>query len=273
MRRTLGGHLRRHGRCSTRGAQRPPGTRRSARSRRRYRTVGATLADVHNLADLEPHVKRATARFPDDPGVLFDAGCFYETFASPRTQVPLAEADRPEPDPPGHVVLKEERSEATMLAEAEKYFRQAVTADPSFAEAAVRLGRVLAFRGRAADALETLRRVAGLGADAAARYYSWMFYGAALADAGQPSEALQRFSALRCPGRPVAPAAISQVAATTAIRAGARIASLGFGPSSGPSEDPCGLPARHRQARRRDPPAFVERMRRWLAVGDAWRVR
>ena len=55
-----------------------------------YRTVSAVLASTHNLADLEPHVTRAVERFPDDAGILFDAGCFYETFASPspRSRLP-----------------------------------------------------------------------------------------------------------------------------------------------------------------------------------------
>jgi tetratricopeptide (TPR) repeat protein len=244
-----------------------------------YRAVGATLADVHNLADLEPHVQRATARFPDHPGVLFDAGCFYETFASPRAQVPLAEADRPEPDPPGHVVLKVERSEATMLAEAEKYFRQAATADPSFAEAAVRLGRVLALRGRAAAALETLRRAAGLGADAAARYYSWMFYGAALADADRPGEALQAFQAAAAlfPEAQSPQLAISQVAADYGDRMRARAAlERVFAPAlDARREDPwwdyLHGSGRNAVAIRR---AFVERMQALdLPEVDAWRVR
>ena len=244
-----------------------------------YRTVGATLADVHNLADLEFHVKRATERFSNDAGILFDAGCFYATFASPRTQVPLAEGDRPESDPPGRVVLRVERSEAAMLAEAEKYFRQAVTADPSFAEAAVRLGRVLAFRGRAADALETLRRAAGLGADDAARYYSWMFYGAVLADAGRPSEALRAFQAAATlfPRAQSPQLAISQVAGDYGDRMQARAALERVFASAldARREDPwwdyLHGSGRNAAAIRR---AFVDRMQALdLPEVAAWRVR
>jgi tetratricopeptide (TPR) repeat protein len=161
-----------------------------------YRTVSAVLASTRNLADLEPHVMRALERFPDDAGILFDAGCFYEAFASPFTQIPLAEdTARAAAQAPAGVTVVESRSAARMIVEAERHFRRAVAADPSFVEASVRLGRVLTMRGRTQEAVSVLRRVAGHEAHDVVQYYGWMFYGVALGQAGLADEGLRAFGA------------------------------------------------------------------------------
>ena len=159
-----------------------------------YRTVSAALASTHNLADLEPHVGRALARFPDDAGTLFDGGGFYEAFASPMTQVPLAEdADRPSHQVPGKLLIQYKRSPAALLNEAQRHFRRAVELEPSFAEARVRLGRVLMARGRSSDAVPELQRAVKLDADETVKYYAWMFLGAALAETGSAAEAIRAY--------------------------------------------------------------------------------
>ena len=191
-----------------------------------YRTVSAVLAATHNLADLEPHVTRALERFPGDAGILFDAACFYETFASPLTQIPLAEdAARAAARAPAGMTV-EPRSAARMLVEAEKYFRRAVAADPSFIEASVRFGRVLTMRGRTQEAVTVLRGVAGRGTDQIVQYYGWMFYGAALGQAGLPDEGLQAFrsAAALYPAAQSPQLAISQLAADSGDPALARAA-------------------------------------------------
>jgi tetratricopeptide (TPR) repeat protein len=191
-----------------------------------YRTVSAVLASTHNLADLEPHVTRALDRFPDDAGILFDAGCFYETFASPFTQIALAEetARATARAPLGLIV--QPRPAARMLGEAEKHFRRAAAADPSFIEASVRFGRVLTLRGRPQEAVTALRRVAGHGTDDVVRYYGWMFYGAALTQAGLRDDALKAFraAAVLYPAAQSPQLAISQVAADAGDPALARAA-------------------------------------------------
>jgi tetratricopeptide (TPR) repeat protein len=192
-----------------------------------YRTVTAVLASTVNLADLEPHVTRALERFPDDAGILFDAGCFSETFASPLTQIPLAEdTARAAAQAPAGVTVVESRSAARMLVEAERHFRRAVAADPSFVEASVRFGRVLTMRGRTQEAATVLRRVAGHEADDVVQYYGWMFYGAALAQAGLAAEGLRAFGAAAAlyPAAQSPQLAISQLAAESGDRALARAA-------------------------------------------------
>jgi tetratricopeptide (TPR) repeat protein len=191
-----------------------------------YRTVSAVLAGTHNLADLEPHVTRALERFPGEAGILFDAGCFYETFASPLTQIPLAEdAARAAARAPAGMIV-ELRPAARMLIEAEKHFRLAVAADSSFVEASVRFGRVLTMRGRTQEAVTVLRRVAGHGTDQIVQYYGWMFYGAALGQAGLPDEGLQAFrsAAALYPAAQSPQLAISQLAADSGDPALARAA-------------------------------------------------
>ena len=244
-----------------------------------YRTVSAVLASTHNLADLEPHVTRALERFPGDAGILFDAGCFYETFASPLTQIPLAEdAARAEARAPAGMIV-ESRPAARMLVEAEKHFRRAVAADPSFVEASVRFGRVLTMRGRTQEAATVLRRVAGHGTDRIVQYYGWMFYGAALGQTGLPNEGLQAFrsAAALYPAAQSPQLAISQLAADSGDPALARAAlERVFAPPAGSRpDDPWWSyfagSGRDDMAVRR---AFDDRIRALPVPNpEAWRVR
>ena len=244
-----------------------------------YRNVSAVLASTHNLADLEPHVTRALERFPGDAGILFDAGCFYETFASPLTQIPLAEdAARAEARAPAGMFVVS-RPAARMLVEAEKHFQRAVAADPSFVEASVRLGRVLTLRGRTQEAVTVLRRAAGHGTDRIVQYYGWMFYGAALGQAGLPDEGLQAFrsAAALYPTAQSPQLAISQLAADSGNPALARAAlERVFAPAAGSRpDDPWwnyfASSGRDDIATRR---AFDERIRALpLPNPDGWRVR
>jgi tetratricopeptide (TPR) repeat protein len=244
-----------------------------------YRTVSAVLASTHNLADLEPHVMRAVERFPDDAGILFDVGCFYETFASPFTQIALAEetARATARAPLGLIV--QPRPAARMLVEAERHFRRAAAADPSFVEASVRFGRVLTLRGRTHEAVPILRRVAGHGTDDVVKYYGWMFYGLALNQAGLPDEGLQAFRAAAAL-YPVAQSpqlAISQVAADAGnpALASAALERVFASAVDTRRDDPWWRyfrgSGRDDEAARR---AFVDRVRALpLPSPDAWRER
>lgn len=244
-----------------------------------YRTVSAVLASTHNLADLEPHVTRAVERFPDDAGILFDSGCFYETFAGPFTQIALAEETARETARAPLGLIIQPRPAARMLVEAEKDFRRAAAGDPSFVEASVRLGRVLMLRGRTQEAVTVLRRVAGHEADDDVQYYGWMFYGAALTQAGRSHEALQAFGAAAAlyPAAQSPQLAISQVAADAGDPALARAALERVFASAVNTrrDDPWWRyldgSGRDDEAVRR---AFVDRVRALpLPSPDAWRVR
>jgi hypothetical protein len=54
-----------------------------------YRATSAALARAHDHADAIVHLRRAWQLFPGDATIFFDAGCLYETFASPAVQAVL----------------------------------------------------------------------------------------------------------------------------------------------------------------------------------------
>jgi tetratricopeptide (TPR) repeat protein len=161
-----------------------------------YRAVSAVLAGRSNLADLQPHVERSLARFPDSAGVLFDAGCFAESYASAAFQAPFSSQQ----EKPSRMKLEEllrsvRRKPAALLAEAERHFHTAVERDPSFTEARVRLGRVMTLRGRPAEAILELRRATGLAADDEVKYFAYLFLGDALQLSSDETGALSAFRA------------------------------------------------------------------------------
>ena len=86
------------------------------------------------------HLHRAAAMLPDDARILFDRACYAEILGLPRTQALLSDRALSIPD------------EDHTNGEAERLFRRALRADPSYVEARVRLGRLLGVRKRHAEA-------------------------------------------------------------------------------------------------------------------------
>jgi tetratricopeptide (TPR) repeat protein len=118
------------------------------------------------------HVDRALALFPDDRDLLFLAGTHHAIYATPRMQSAVQSAVLPR----GYTMDAKSVGEEFRLAKA--LLRRALTADPSFAEAHLRLGRVLALDGPIEDSVRELM-VAERGAtDDANRYYAALFLGA-----------------------------------------------------------------------------------------------
>jgi tetratricopeptide (TPR) repeat protein len=190
-----------------------------------YRAVSAVLAGRLNLADLQPHMRAALERFPEDPGIQFDAGCFTETYASPVVQTPHP-ARRPNPRQLTAKRMMEELREgpASLLAEAERRFRKAKELDPGFAEARVRLGRVMTLRRRPADAVRELRSALALDSDDEVRYFGHLFLGEALELSKDPAGAMSAFRAAAAlfPSAPSPQLAISSLAADQGDTATAR---------------------------------------------------
>jgi tetratricopeptide (TPR) repeat protein len=159
-------------------------------------SVRSVAAWRWNLADLDPHVRKSVALFPDDAGILFDAGCYAETYASPVMQATLSRAtvdERPSRARAMDLLRRYAGSPARLLADAERYFREAVRHDSGFTEARVRLGRVLTVRNRANDAIRELEQAVRMPGDATLRYYAWLFYGEALERAGRGAEAMRAY--------------------------------------------------------------------------------
>jgi tetratricopeptide (TPR) repeat protein len=158
-----------------------------------YRTVTTVLAGANNLADLEPHIKRSLQLFAGDAGVLFDAGCYAETLASPLMQAALLERGGSTPTKPQDLIRTYVRTPPALLAEAEKHFRQAVEREPSHTEARVRLGRVLMLRGRAAAAVVELQHAVRMPATNTVKYYAFLFLADALDKSNDVSGAVEAY--------------------------------------------------------------------------------
>ena len=145
--------------------------------------------------------------FPDDPFVLLFAGCQHEAFAGPLFQA-FARARRAPGQDAGI------KAPAAELAEAEGLFRRALAADPTLAEARIRLGRVLGLRGQPAEAVRELTRALEGPLEPVLEYYGRLFLGAEHHAARRWAEARTAFAraAAVMPRSRVASLALAQVA-------------------------------------------------------------
>lgn len=154
-----------------------------------YVAVAAVLAGRLHLADLQPHLREARDALPDDPSILFAAGCMAETFAAPVVQATL-----PQDVPASKSRVLEHLqglrfSRDANLREAERTFRRVLEIAPEKTEARVRLGHVLTLRGRADEAATVLGQVRDDdGADPVVRYYRALFLGRALELTGRAAD-------------------------------------------------------------------------------------
>jgi len=165
----------------------PPGSdrpepRRDEMVRQWYRATAAWMQSSENYETV--HLDRAREIFPADPDILFLNGCLHETYAGPRIQ----SAVRSAPLPTG--VSFDLGSNQAELRQAESFLRRAVTLKPDFAEARLRLGRVLLMLGKPADAASELTQALASTGDELLHYYGELFLGAA-------RDALGEFDAAR----------------------------------------------------------------------------
>lgn len=181
-----------------------------------YRTVTAILAADYNLADLQPHIARSLALFPDEAGVLFDAGCYAETFASPMMQAAVVHGDaRPSQAKATDMLQAYRRSSSRLLGEAETRFRRSVEGNPELTEARVRLGRVLTRQGRVDEAAVELKKAVTMPASSEVKYYALLFLGRAMEASNDAQAAADAFrsAAVLFPNAQSPHLAISRLAA------------------------------------------------------------
>ena len=147
----------------------------------------ATTMWMEKRAHLDKvHINRGREIFPRDPDILFLLGCLHEAFAGAQVQTAIQAAVMP-----SGVVLdtQDERGE---LRQAEEALHRAVEARLNFPEAHLRLGRVIALRGRPAEAALHLRAALdGFSSsdDQTLRYYGELFLAAVEAALGRYDEA------------------------------------------------------------------------------------
>jgi tetratricopeptide (TPR) repeat protein len=148
----------------------------------------ATTAHQQSEEELDPgHVGRAVDLFPDDPDILFFAGCLHETYASPAAYRAFGRISLP---PGMHLDVG---SVAAELRQSERFFSEAVRLRPAFTEARVRLARVTGLLGKHRDAAPELRRATLETDDPLLLYYAHLFLGAEEAALGQLDAAREAY--------------------------------------------------------------------------------
>jgi tetratricopeptide (TPR) repeat protein len=155
-----------------------------------YRATAAFMMQRAYLGEAAPHLDRAMQLFSNDAYIVFDRACLAEALAlprarqamdDPRTQQVLAPL-RLQPgmrsgSASNNVVnsKNELASKVQSEAEAERFFRRALTLDRALAEAQIRLGRLYESQGRHGDALRELEAGLPLAKDDVARFYGHLF--------------------------------------------------------------------------------------------------
>ncbi len=133
------------------------------------------------------HVDRAVQIFPQDPEILFVAGCAREMFSGPQIQSVLLSTTL------SRDLFNLYGDEGEELRRAEKLYRDSLERDPKRAEARIRLGRVLNRRGRHQDAIAELRRAITATKNRLLLYYGNMFLGDSADALGLTDEARQAY--------------------------------------------------------------------------------
>jgi tetratricopeptide (TPR) repeat protein len=129
------------------------------------------------------NLKDALDKFPADSRILFLAGVLHETWASPVHQKVVL---------PGGVQVSY-GSEESELKLALQFLQKAVAADPNFAEARLRFGRVLGLLGHHDRAAAELQQAAALMEDPQLLYYASLFLGREFVALSRRSEARDQY--------------------------------------------------------------------------------
>jgi tetratricopeptide (TPR) repeat protein len=156
-----------------------------------YHAVDAYLMATGNLAELAPHLRQAAAVLPDDPHVLFDRACYAETLGLAYNQ-----AVRDEPglwDARSGAGVRLPSEEATN-DDAERLFRRAIDADPGYAEARVRLARLLELRGRHDEAAGAIETALAQASERHVVFYARLVAGRIAQARGRAGEAVDQYA-------------------------------------------------------------------------------
>ena len=176
-----------------------------------YIATTAYMFSQRQWGFVELNLLLALKYFPTNPTILFYVGVLHEINAAPKSQNVLypnpgllykinaapksQNALHPNPTSFYFDSKDEERNLAL------KFFRQAINADPNFAEARLHLGRVLGLIGKHEEAAEELRKAAAAVQDPQLQYFASLFLGIELMTMNRPDEARSQFMRARalCP--------------------------------------------------------------------------
>jgi len=148
-----------------------------------YRATAAWMQKGEHLN--KAHLNHAREIFPHDADILFLLGTLHETFADAQVQSVVRSAVLP------MGVVMDMETERAELKLAEETLREAVGVRPDAPETRLRLGRVIALRGRYAEAVPELRRALESipREEETLRYYLELFLGGAEEGAGHYDQA------------------------------------------------------------------------------------
>ena len=183
---------------------------RDERARQWYHTASAHFANSHSFSELDDHLELADRIFPTDANTAFTFGWRAETHATSVVQHGVRTAVRALQeralaqtrknltpcavvycDPVGRPFgIKDEQQS---LRDAERHYADAVTRNPDFTEAHVRLARVRALLGKHADAESILRRQPVSG-DTTVTFYGQLFLGAVQETLGKLDDAAAAYA-------------------------------------------------------------------------------
>jgi tetratricopeptide (TPR) repeat protein len=160
-----------------------PSPSQDAMARQWYVATTAYMQGHRLLAYAVENIDGALKLFPSDDRILFYAGVLHEIWASPANQDSLLPLG-------GSVAYGSKKSE---LKKAREFYRKTIKANPDFAEAHMRLGRVLLLLGDIREACAELRKAAPMIEDSQISYYNSLHLGRALESLALLDEARQQY--------------------------------------------------------------------------------
>lgn len=144
-----------------------------------YIATTAHMQSLRHLGYAGQNLESALKRFPSDARLLYYAGVLHETWASPSNQNIVL--------PKGGKISYRSREPELKLART--YFEKAVASDHKYAEARLRLGRVLGILGYHEKAVVELQRASASIEDLPLMYYASLFLGSEFEALSRRSEA------------------------------------------------------------------------------------
>jgi tetratricopeptide (TPR) repeat protein len=140
-----------------------------------------------DLAKIDAPLAKVQQRFPQDPMVALALGSLHEAHATPNALVENSAGRQ------GNLEKWRQEERAFRLEQAIAAYRQAITLDPTLAEAHLRLGHVLLLTGRTDEADASLARASTETGDKRWRYLAEMLRADAADARGDASGARERY--------------------------------------------------------------------------------
>jgi tetratricopeptide (TPR) repeat protein len=188
-----------------------------------------------DLAKIDAPLVKAQGRFPQDPFVALALGSLHEAHAAPHALVEASVGRQ------GNLEKWRQEERAFRLEQALAAYRQAISLDPTLAEAHLRLGHVLQLLGKSDEADAAFARASDATGDRRWRYLAEMLRADGADAGGDRAAARQRYqAALEAWPEAQSPVlALSRLEASAGDWPAAQARLAAFAPTAGGrSEDP-----------------------------------